>query len=518
MLFYVIRNTRHAISFIFISMKKRTGVLILLCSLAIAGLLALQFYWINSFYAVHKTGFEKEVNLAFEDAIKKEFSLRCDTITAQIINRLMDTTEFTISSQLKEDHRTYEYTVFNQHNLNDKWSFSLADINLPLRRYDTTLKRMVAERFAETLRSHDLESHVVWYRTQNLGNFMNDKMKEFNFDTARLRKVFDYYLQGRAIAIPYVFYLKQQDSTMNKNQFPAALLSNYPVITKSYPTYKLIEDNHYVRALFTNPSAYIKGKMKAIFISSLVLVLSVCACIISLFKLWSREKRLSAIKNDFINNITHEFKTPIATVSAAIEAMSDFDVLQNKEKTSRYLSHAKHELLRLASLVDKVLNISVYENKLLRLQFEAIHFNDIIVGIIQTHQLSNAKKIDYQMNNKSALTTISADKIQFHHAINNIIDNAIKYSGENLLLQINCSIKDGYLLIAIADNGIGLQATDIPLVFEKFYRVKNQQNQFIKGHGLGLSYVKAIMEQHGGWCLLKSKHQAGVEISLAWPI
>jgi two-component system, OmpR family, phosphate regulon sensor histidine kinase PhoR len=499
-------------------MKKRSSALIFLCSLAIAGLLALQFYWIHSFYTVHKTGFEKEVNLAFEDAIKKEFSLRCDTITTQIIARLMDTSEFAITSNQQEDHRTYEYTVFNKHNLNDKWSFSLADINLPLRQHDLILKRTIAERFAETLRSHDLESHVVWYRTQNLGNFMNDKVKEFNFDTTRLRKVFDYYLQGRTIVIPYVFYLKQQDSTMNKNQFPAALLASYPVITKSYPTYKLIEDNHYVRALFTSPSAYIMGKMTAVFISSLLLVLSVCACIILLFKLWSREKRLSAIKNDFINNITHEFKTPIATVSAAVEAMADFDVLENKEKTNRYLSHAKQELQRLTSLVDKVLSISCYENKLLRLQFEVIHFEDLIMAIIQTHHVARVKKIDYQLTNNSALTTISADKIQFHHAINNIIDNAIKYSGESLLLQINCSIKGQYLLISIADNGIGLQATDIPLVFEKFYRVKNQQNQFIKGHGLGLSYVKAIMEQHGGWCLLKSRQQAGVEISLAWPI
>ena len=258
--------------------------------------------------------------------------------------------------------------------------------------------------------------------------------------------------------------------------------------------------------------------MKFIFISSILLILLVAASIFLLFKMWFGEKKLSLIKNDFISNITHEFKTPIATVSAAVEALSDFNVLEDRQKTSRYLIHSKNELKRLSGLVDKLLHISIYETNRLELKTEQINLEESIQAIIQTHLISAVKQIRYSFNNKTGIQFIKADKIQFHHAINNIIDNAIKYSGNTLSIEIECIKKENFLILSFADNGIGIPSKEMPFVFDKFYRVKMTESPLTKGYGLGLNYVKTILEQHGGWCSLKSKMEQGTVINLAWPL
>lgn len=498
-------------------MNRYRRLLLLLCSMAVVCLLALQFYWIKNYYEVNKTGFEKEVNLAFEDAIKKEFSLRCDTIEALIVDRLLDTTEFTITSKLKKDSVTYDYYIINKHNPKDDHSFSSVKLSGPVEG-NPALKKKVAETFAEVMRSEDLESHVVWYRTQNLGSFMSEKVNRYDFDTARLRPVLQFYLKERNITVPFQFFVRKDDSTMNRNIFPKELLAKFPVITKSHPTYKLKDDSHFVRAMFSDPFSYIISKMGFIFISSVVLIVLITILIFILLRLLLREKKLSAIKNDFISNITHEFKTPVATVSAAIEALADFNVLKDEEKTKRYLSHSKKELERLSGLVDKLLNISLYENRQLKLNPEPVNIDETIQAIMQSHLLAASKKINFTYNNESGLHSIKADKIHFHHSVNNVIDNGIKYSGDTVDIQINCTQENGFLVISVSDNGNGIAEKDLRFVFDKFYRVNNTANHTIKGHGLGLNYVKNIVESHHGWCILKSNPGKGSVISLAWPV
>ena len=499
-------------------MNRSRRLLLLLCSMAVVCLLALQFYWIKNYYEVNKTGFEKEVNLAFEDAIKKEFSLRCDTIQELIVQRLLDTTEFIITSKLKKDSVTYDYDVANSHNPKDFYSFSSKQLSGHVSKNDTILKRKVANVLAKTLRSEDLESHVVWYRTQNLGSFMNEKANNYDFDTARLRPVLQSYLKERNITVPFQFFVRKDDSTMNRNVFPKELLAKFPVITKSHPTYKLRDDSHFVRAMFSDPFSYIISKMGFIFISSVLLIVLITILIFILLRLLLREKKLSAIKNDFISNITHEFKTPVATVSAAIEALTDFNVLNDTEKTNRYLSHSKKELERLSGLVDKLLNISIYENRQLKLNPEPVNIDETIQAIIQSHLLAAPKKINFTYNNSSGIHSVKADKIHFHHSVNNVIDNSIKYSGAAVDIQIKCTLENDFLVIAVTDNGNGIAEKDIRFVFDKFYRVNDTARHAVKGHGLGLNYVKNIVESHHGWCILKSNPGKGSVISLAWPV
>ncbi|WP_182953659.1 sensor histidine kinase [Pedobacter gandavensis] len=484
-------------------------------------LLLLQVYWIVRHYRNTASDFVKEVNLAFEDGIKKESSLRCDTIQKIIENKILDTNAFVISAKLDETKKKYVYTVSDKGKEKDRFSssFSLAEYSkaLPKDKADTSVRRHVAASLAELLREEDLENHVVYYRTQKLGAFMSEQAKRYQFDTVRLRSAFNIYLQQRNINSPYHFVVKKNDSTTNSKGIEKTS-KDQSVYTKAFATYRYTDNQRFVRAVFESPFSYVLSRMWLMLLSSLSIMLIVSACMIFILKNLFKEKRLSAIKNDFISNITHEFKTPIATVAVAIEALTNPLIRSDDDKYKRYLLHAKTEIERLNVLVDKVLNISIYEDGKSSLLKEEIIFDEKITELISLHELSADKRVRIHYENNSSLKSIKVDKTQFQHALNNIIDNAVKYSLHEPLIRITSVEDRHFLAIKIEDNGIGIAEKDVEAVFEKFYRVSTGDSHPVKGYGLGLNYVKQIMNQHNGWCKIESKLTVGTTITLGWPV
>lgn len=500
-------------------MQKNVRFLIVFCSLAMLALLGLQAYWIVKYYQVTRFNFEKEVNMAFEDAVKKEFSVRCDTVQQLIEHNLLDTNQFIFSSNLDEKG-TRIYNIFAKGKRKNKMlsSFSFSELNDSLRSDDKQMKQKVAQHFAKQLRTEDLENHVVYYRTQELGTFMVEKAYQYQFDTTRLRPILNRYLKARNIHIPYRFLTLKNDSTTNLSHFSRKLTRYFPVISKSYPTYRYTDNQRYVRAMFRNPFSYIISNMGLILISSIVLVLLIAICLTWMLKSLFREKKLAQIKNDFISNITHEFKTPIATVSVAIEALGNSEVRNDEHKTSRYLNHAKNEIERLDQLVDKVMNLSLYEDEQTEIHKEFIAIDEVIQELIQIHQVSNDKTPAIHYENKSGEQQLWVDKLKFRHAISNILDNAIKYTNSDPIINISLFKENNHLVFRFQDNGIGIPDKDLHLVFDKFYRVNKGNRHLVKGHGLGLNYVKQIMQQHKGWYKIESKLGTGTTIILGWPI
>ncbi|WP_158544335.1 sensor histidine kinase [Pedobacter miscanthi] len=481
-------------------------------------LLSLQVYWIVNYYKATLKDFEKEVNLAFEDGVKKELSLRCDTIQNIIEKKLLDTNAFLISARFDKKDKKYIYTVRAKGNEKDKFtsSFSLSDYSkaIPKNKSDTSVRKHVAGHLALLMREEDMESHVIYYRTQKLGIFMNEQANKYQFDTTRLRPAFNIYLKARNIKTPYNFIVKKIDSTNNKG----IKKMGYAFVTRAFETYRYTDDQRYVRAMFKSPSAYILSRMALLLFSSFAMIVIVSGCMIILLKRLFWEKRLSVIKNDFISNITHEFKTPISTVSVAIEALNNPIIRSDDDKYNRYLIHAKNEIERLNILVDKVLNIAIYEDGKSPVLKEKILFDNKIMEIIQLHEMKTRKGMVIDYKNDSQLKEINVDATQFQHAISNIIDNAIKYSGEEALIKVTVQKKEYFLTILVEDNGIGIAEKDISAVFEKFYRVSTGNSHPVKGHGLGLNYVKQIMHLHDGWYKMESKLGKGTKITLGWPL
>ncbi|MDF2190486.1 ATP-binding protein [Paraflavitalea sp. CAU 1676] len=499
-------------------MNRNTRVIFIVCVAAVAVVLALQSGWLVNYYQVNKERFEKDANLAFEDAIKTEFRQRNDTIEEMIYRYVMDTNRVMITSSWKMEDSSWVYMVADKLNKKDRFSFSLKQVNEPILSQSDSVKELVARRFTKTYREEDLERHIVFFRTQAIGHYIDNKAREFGFDTARLRPIYLELLAERDIREPFLFLMADEDSTLNRSRFPDSLRLRYPIITKSFPTYRAETDVNYVRALFRPPFNYLLGKMIGMVIASLILLTIVVLALWYLLRIIRREKKLSAIKNDFISNISHELKTPIATITAAVDALEGFGALQCPEKTKRYLNISREELQRLTEMVNKILNLSVYERQDFALNPEAIDVNEMVESITSRHTLAGSKEIAFHYLNLAGTTSVQADRVHLYNVVNNLIDNAVKYSADKVVIDICFYRENGYNFISVKDDGIGIAAGDLQHVFDKFYRVPSGNIHKVKGYGLGLNYVKHIIERHGGWCMAESTPGKGSIFKIAWQL
>ena len=230
-----------------------------------------------------------------------------------------------------------------------------------------------------------------------------------------------------------------------------------------------------------------------------------------------QQERLTALKNDFISNITHELKTPIATVSVAIEALQNFNALQKPELTKEYLDISKNELSRLSMLVDKVLKLSVFEQKEPELKKEIIDLASLVAQVLDSMRLQFEKlgvKIAFDTEGADH-TYIEADKTHLTSVIYNLLDNAIKYDGKNVNIQF--ATDQNALKMSIEDDGCGIASEYQAKIFDKFFRVPKGDIHNVKGYGLGLSYVASIVKQHGGRIEVQSVLEKGSTFSVFLP-
>ena len=220
---------------------------------------------------------------------------------------------------------------------------------------------------------------------------------------------------------------------------------------------------------------------------------------------------MSEIKSDFINNISHEFKTPIATINLALDAISSSKNNLN-DKFNSYLGMIREENSRMLSQVENILTISQLEKSSNPFEMEDTDIHEVIEDAIEHVKLIvESRKGSIKISLDAAKSIISGNSNHLENIIINILDNAVKYSKKNPHIIISSSNSDGNIIICIQDNGIGMDKNIQKLIFEKFYREQNGNIHDIKGHGLGLSYVKKIIDFHNGKIALESKKGVGTK-------
>ena len=232
-----------------------------------------------------------------------------------------------------------------------------------------------------------------------------------------------------------------------------------------------------------------------------------------------RQKKLSEIKNDFINNMTHEFKTPLATISLAVDALRNDKVLQDRTKMDYFSSIIKEENKRMNKHVETILQAAVMDRQELQLNKQPIHVHDLIHEIMDNYTLQlDDKNGTADLNLSARQDYIEADPVHFRNLISNLIDNAVKYSKDNLELKITTHSTNKNLVIRVEDNGIGMTKETVRRIFEKFYRAHTGNIHNVKGFGLGLSYVKTIIDAHNGKIKVESVLGRGSAFTLELPL
>jgi two-component system, OmpR family, phosphate regulon sensor histidine kinase PhoR len=267
-----------------------------------------------------------------------------------------------------------------------------------------------------------------------------------------------------------------------------------------------------------NRFAYNMKKMLSPILFSLFLVGVTILSFVLLYRNMLKQKRLTALKNDFISNITHELKTPIATVGVAIEALQNFNAINDPIRTKEYLDISQNELQRLSLLVDKVLKLSMFENKEVQLKYESFNVKNIIDEVTGSMKLQMEKQgAQCEVLTEGNDFTIAADKLHITSVVYNLVDNALKYSPGSSLIKILLKDDGDRITLSVADNGIGIAQEYKDKVFDKFFRVPAGDTHNVKGYGLGLSYVAYIVEKHNGKIKVESEPGKGSVFSITLP-
>lgn len=214
-----------------------------------------------------------------------------------------------------------------------------------------------------------------------------------------------------------------------------------------------------------------------------------------------RQKKLGEIKNDFINNMTHEFKTPLATISLAVDAMRNEKVLQDRQKINYFSSIIKEENQRMNRQVETILKASQLEKQEVELNLKPMHVHEVIKDVVDNFALQlEEKQGQAELVLTAANDLIDADEVHFSNLVNNLVDNAVKYAKENtpIRLKITTESNEKKIMVRVEDNGIGMNKETAKRVFERFYRAHTGNIHNVKGFGLGLSYVKTMVQAHDG--------------------
>jgi signal transduction histidine kinase len=272
------------------------------------------------------------------------------------------------------------------------------------------------------------------------------------------------------------------------------------------------------QAIFEAPTSFLMRKIAPQILLSLLLVAFTSISFLFLYRNLLAQRRLTLMKNDFISNITHELKTPIATVNVAIEALRNFDALQSPERTKEYLDISASELQRLSLLVDKVLKLSMFENKDIELQKSHFNLKELVEEVMHSMRLQFQKnKATISFKTAGEPFNIHADRLHITSVIYNLLDNALKYGGSKPEIKVELAATPQEFKLRVEDNGIGISPEYANKVFEKFFRVPSGDHHNIKGYGLGLSYAAHVVHQHGGTISVESQPGKGSAFTIKLP-
>lgn len=281
---------------------------------------------------------------------------------------------------------------------------------------------------------------------------------------------------------------------------------------------KYDEFTYYFGILFPSKTIYILKSMNIWIISAFVLITVLIFFAYAIYVIL-RQKRLSEIQKDFINNMTHEFKTPISTISISAKVLGDKEILNNPERLSSYASIIEHQSKRLENHVEKVLQLARIEKGKPDFNMEEVHLHDLIHEVAGYFRISfRESELDLRLDLQAGRDEVIADPGHLSNLIYNLIDNAVKYSEGKPQINIDTENQDDRIRMTVADKGIGIESKYLSKVFDKFFRVPTGNIHKVKGFGLGLNYVKSISHIHHWELKAESEPGQGSRFSVFIPL
>jgi signal transduction histidine kinase len=540
--------------------KKNFRWIITLMSIALLGIITLQVYWITHDIQLKEQQFEQTVNQAMNAIVDR---IETNEAMNMLHERIFDIDPAKISRMMIQDTTPLEPqlitdTIFEVPSVaflppSPFWSdLDNADINIEFHTPGSKHSFLRVQRrnyfHQDSLSKHTIRSSQImrFYgdsaevtirqneekikaRMEKLNDVMQKMAIEFAKPEDNVRKrvnadkldtIIRQELLKRGIDLNYEFGVWKGDSSnlifSNAAVIPDDFLNSkfkillFPNDIVSKPDFLLLNFPGSINYVLASIWVMLAGSV----IFTLIIVLSFAYTIHVIIK----QKKLSDIKSDFINNMTHEFKTPIATISLAVDSINDPRVSTNTEKLNYFSKIIKEENKRMNAQVENVLQMAQMDKGEFSINKESVNLHEVIQRAVELTSLqveSRNGKIHQELH--AQMPMITGDKIHLSNVIFNLLDNANKYSPENPAISISTENNDSGIIVKVRDEGIGMTKETQKRIFEKFFRVATGNIHDIKGFGLGLSYVKAVIDLHHGWILVESEPDHGSTFELFLP-
>lgn len=518
--------------------KLNLGVVSVLVGLALVALIAVQIYWIKSSVTLKEEEFERSVNEALKatsyklekvaaaNKIAKKIKLRkqgvrvtrpglvttnnpsgndvqvrifeeLSTDSSGIVTSRMSQKEF-VGDSLNSQNHFLPYELLNASQNTAK------DVESLRKELLETKTEMVNDLFDELISINVYKDYKPKFDSLMLDSILRQELTSFG-----IKAKYEYFVTNKLSNVKSKYRNREvmRDCDSAGCYFKINLSPNNVFVTPQYLSVK-----------FPNQKNYLLQTMWAMLVVSGMVILILIVAFYYTIGTISKQKKLSAIKNDFISNMTHEFKTPISTISLASEMLSDESIAKTPEKQSRFVKMIREENKRLSILVESILQTSILDKGEFKLKKSENDVHEIINQAIQNTQLLIDQRhgtISKQLD--ATKHVINADKVHLTNIIFNLIDNAVKYTKDNpVIIVFTRDTPDG-IEISIKDNGIGISKENIRKIFEKFYRVPTGNVHNVKGFGLGLSYVQAVVQKHNGTIHVESELGKGSTFKIVMP-
>ncbi len=298
------------------------------------------------------------------------------------------------------------------------------------------------------------------------------------------------------------------DQFLPQNTYKTALFSK-----------DMVRDGGYLMVSFPQKSSVILSNMGSILLSSVGLLLILAASFIYTISSILKQKKIAEMKSDFINNMTHEFKTPVATIMIASEALKDPEINDNIARVNKLAGIIYDENIRLGNHIERVLNIAKIDKEDVKLDHFPQQVNDLISAVVDSMELQLQKNnTQVSLNLGAQNSTVSGDELHLSNVIYNLVDNANKYSKDSAKISITTLNDNRNLIIRVKDNGVGMNKEQLKKIFDQFYRIPTGNLHDVKGFGLGLSYVNTIVKKMKGTVSVKSEKDKGSEFEIKFPL
>jgi two-component system phosphate regulon sensor histidine kinase PhoR len=268
-----------------------------------------------------------------------------------------------------------------------------------------------------------------------------------------------------------------------------------------------------------NVNGYLFRTLQWVFLGAALFIIIVLAAFFITIRSLIKQKKLSEIKSDFINNMTHELKTPLATISLAVDALKSAKVQSDVKSVDYFSSIIKEENVRMNKHVETILQAAQLERKEYQINRQSVEMHDLIQGVIESFKLQlEAKPSNVHTSLEADPSEIYIDEEYFLHVLSNLIDNAIKYAKSEIDITISTKTISNKMIITIQDKGIGMSSDTVKHIFEKFYRAHSGNIHNVKGFGLGMSYVRWVIDMHKGTIQVTSELDKGTKVEISLPM